>query len=275
MSMFSWLRRSPRRLDARSKCRPQVEMLENRWVPAAVGTATQNFVDQVYRDLLHRAPDAGGLQSWSQQIDSGRLSRQEFVLQIEGSDEGLRTQVNDQYVRLLGRPADANGQNGWVNYLRDHTTEELEVQLVSSQEYFQTQGGSTNTGYITSLYQDFLGRTPSAAEINSWNSQASVDRQAVARGIVFSQEARTDEVRGFYTSYLRRTGDQPGINYWSNLLNQGNADKVFQDSDQNAPNSVENNDDAIIVSYFLSSQEYFQHSQTLTTASFATVPGPV
>ncbi len=275
MSMFTWLRRSPRRTDLRPKCRPHVEMLENRWVPALIAgqTATQNFVDQVYRDILHRAPDSAGLQGWSQQIDSGRLTRQEVVLQIEGSTEGQQTLVNDVYTRLLRRSADAAGENGWVQFLQNgHSTEDLEAQIAASQEYLTTQGGGTTTGYITALYRDFLARTPSTAEIDSWTSQATTDRLGVAHGIISSQEGRTDEVHGFYTSYLRRTGEASGVSYWTDFLVHGNLDRNL--NNDHVPSSVQHNDDEILVSYFLSSQEYFQDAQTLPPTSFATIPGP-
>src|SRR5262249_24574414 len=98
MSLFSfWPRRNE---TARPRCRRPattglgLEVLEARTTPSAIGTATQNFVDQVYRDVLHRAPDAGGLEGWRLAIDTGRLSRLEVVLQIKGSPEGIRTQVN-------------------------------------------------------------------------------------------------------------------------------------------------------------------------------------
>src|SRR5947208_743140 len=87
------------------RARPSLEALEARWVPANVGTPNQNFVDQLYRDALHRAPDPGA-QGWVQALDAGRISRKDVAAGVLGSPEGLRTEVNDLYVRFLGRQAD-------------------------------------------------------------------------------------------------------------------------------------------------------------------------
>jgi Domain of unknown function (DUF4214) len=258
--------------------RPRLESLEDRWVPANVGTATQNFVDQVYRDVLHRAPDAAGLAAWSAAIDSSQLSRQEVVLNIQGSEEGLRTQVNDLYLRFLGRSADPTGLAGWTTFLRsrDNDTVELEEQLIASQEYFQTQGGGTDTGFITAVYQDVLGRTPSGAEIAAWQNAFggtldAGERLDLAKGVLESVEGRRVEVNNTYVSFLRRQGDAGGINFWSSQLLTDSLDENVNRA--RTPDSVELDDDVILVADILASPEYFQLAQTLTTTSFATIPG--
>src|SRR5438067_1389119 len=75
---FSWFRwHLPRRPSPASRpgCRPQLEELESRWVPATGGTPNQNFVNQLYQDYLHRTADQGGLTYWSGLLDQGRLNR--------------------------------------------------------------------------------------------------------------------------------------------------------------------------------------------------------
>jgi len=243
-------------------------MLEDRTVPAAVGTANQNFVDQLYRDILHRVPDAGGLAGWSSALDSGKLSRQEVVLDIRGSTEGLNVQVNDLYVRFLRRNADANEQANWRPFLSGRSTEDLEAQIIASQEYFNTQGGGTTQGWLTAVYRDVLCRTGSTTELASWNTQATNNRLQTADEILRSDEGRTDEVRGFYTAYLRRPADSSGLAGWTQTLKRGDLDSNL--NAKNVDDNVEDNDDAVLASYILSSNEYFQDSQTLTT--FAAIP---
>jgi Domain of unknown function (DUF4214) len=274
MSTAAWLRRlwasRAGKPPGRPSCRPQVEPLEDRWVPSAVGTPTQNFVDQVYRDLLHRAPDAGGLASWSQRINTGGLSRLDFALDIRGSDEGLRVQVNDLYVRFLRRNADQTAFNGWIGLLRNNSTEHLEARILASSEYFRTQGGGTVQGWLTAVYRDVLGRSIGSNELAGWTSSANTNRLQTADRILRSTEGRTDEVRGFYTSYLRRPADASGLRGWTQLLVHGDLDNNLDTS--RFTNSVQDNDDAILASYILSSTEYFRDAQTLTT--IATIPGP-
>src|SRR5579871_4128813 len=86
--------------------RPAVEQLESRHVPSTIGTPTQNFVDQVYLDVLHHSVDVVGLAVWTNRIDSGAMSRSQVVLAIEQSPEGRATLVNDLFLRFLHHTAD-------------------------------------------------------------------------------------------------------------------------------------------------------------------------
>src|SRR5439155_14610640 len=109
------------------------------------------------------------------------------------------------------------------------------------------------------------------SEVGFWFGRAgtgSAGREGVAEDIVTSHEARTDEIKGFYTAYLRRPADPGGLQLWTNLLERGDLDRDL--NNDKVPNSIEDNDDAIIVADILSSTEYFQDSQVLVT--FATIP---
>ena len=126
-------------------------------------------------------------------------------------------------------------------------------------------------GWLNSVYLDVLCRPIGAGEVGFWSSRAgtgSEGRLGVAEDIVESHEARTDEIKGFYTAYLRRPADPGGLDFWTRLLESGDADKGV--NNDHVPKSVEDNDDAIIVADILSSTEYFQDSQVLAT--FATIP---
>jgi hypothetical protein len=273
MPTFAWLARLwSRGADSLAPpvYRPHVEALEDRWLPAAVGSPTANFVEQIYRDILHRVADPGGRLAWSQAIDSGQLTPQEVALDIRGSDEGLGVQVNDFYVRFLRRNAEPGGLANWKVFLSTHSTEELEVQILSSQEYFLAQGGGTNAGLLAAVYRDVLGRAIASNEVGFWNVAITINRPQGIDGIARSPEARDDEVSGFYTSYLRRTAGPNESAAWAQLLEQGDLNRFINTDHVYA--SVQDNDDAILVSFILASQEYFQDAQTLTT--FATIPGP-
>src|SRR5262249_9366724 len=118
-----------------------LEPLETRWVPANVGTANQNFIDQIYRDIMHRAPDPASA-GWVSALDSGTSGHKGASTTL-GSDEGLRNQVNDLYVRFLGRSVDESGLTFWTDSLRGgrHTNSEMAANLIGSPEYYQTKGG--------------------------------------------------------------------------------------------------------------------------------------
>jgi len=269
----------------RLTCTPRLEELEARWVPAVVGTANQNFVEQLYRDILHRTSDSGGLAVWSQFLDSGQLSRDEVIVGIRGSDEGVNNLINDQYVRLLGRSAEAGALPGWRDFLRDHhSSTDLIAQIIGSPEYFQTQGGGTATGFIRAATQDIFGRAATQTELNNGsNLTAAGDRTQFALDRLETDEARRAEVSSFYTSYLRRQADPGGLTGWAQLLNEhdNNSDDDDDDDDDDdgligfidedkVPSSVSENEDVILSALFISSGEYYQQAQTIS--SFATIP---
>jgi len=246
--------------------RPALQGLEDRTVPATVGTPTQNFVEQVYRDILHRPADPGSLTAWSSAIDNRSLTRQQLVLTIEGSDEGLRTLVNDTYQRFLRRPADPAGQQAWVNFLKDgNTTTELQAELISSQEYFQLAGG-TNQGFVNRAYQDLFGRAAdpgSQAWVNQLNSGRS--RRDLALDLARSDEGRNAEVSLAYTSYLRRTADAGGLSYWSDQLRGDTLEHQIDIDNGTADEDIEDNTDAVFIAQLLGSPEYFQNNGSFTT----------
>jgi len=252
----------------------QLESLEDRCVPANVGSATQNFVDQVYRDVLHRGADPTGLAGWSQRLDSGQLSREAVVLNILGSEEGLRTQVNDLYLRFLHRPADETGLRSWSDFLRDeHSNRELAAKLIGSGEYFQNRGGGTREGFLNAVFQDVLCRPIGQGELadrldDGDDLNDPDDREDVARDILESDEGEAAQVRGDYVSYLRRTADPTGLSEWSDRLDDGDFN-----GDDDVPGSIDENDDLRLVAALLSSPEYNQRAQTATTTDFATIPG--
>src|SRR5207302_6965497 len=75
------------------------------------------FVNGLYHELLERAPDQRGIDSWVFGLQTGALSRLAVTQAIERSAEHRGLQVDRFYQEFLHRPADAAGRAGWVNYL--------------------------------------------------------------------------------------------------------------------------------------------------------------
>jgi hypothetical protein len=66
------------------------------------------FVDRVYRNVLGRAPDSGGLAYWTKQLDRHRTSRGGVMASFSESDENVRTtkpwvDAIDVYTAMLRR----------------------------------------------------------------------------------------------------------------------------------------------------------------------------
>jgi len=97
--------------------------------------------------------------------------------------------------------------------------------------YYAGHGGGTDKGFITALYRDLLGRTPTAAELNGWLAGGPItDRAAVARVVAFSHEHHLAVVAapatGWYPLYLGRPAETAGAGYWATQLDQGTRDEV-------------------------------------------------
>lgn len=86
-------------------------------------TRADEFIDRLYRIILHREPDAEGKHDWVDAIESHRVSASEAVRGFIYSPEFLRKEYSDfEYIELLyqailGRNPDKNGLRDWYNTL--------------------------------------------------------------------------------------------------------------------------------------------------------------
>lgn len=101
-----------------------------------IGGATDtSWVTDLYRKLLQREPDQGGLGYWVGQVPvTGRPS---VALRFFQSSESAHTRVGNLYLKLLGRPADAAGADYWAQRVVTDGDIALAVNLAASSEYFQ------------------------------------------------------------------------------------------------------------------------------------------
>ena len=124
----------------------------------ASGTANQNFVNQVFLDLLGRPADVSGLGYWSTLLDQGG-ARQTVVAGVEGSTEYRQILVQDLFKHYLKRNVDSSGLSSFTAFFQNGgSVAQAAAILVSSTEYFQIRGGSTNSGWLAALYSNALGR---------------------------------------------------------------------------------------------------------------------
>jgi CSLREA domain-containing protein len=188
-----------------------------------VGNANQAFVFKVFRDLLGRLPDPGGLAAFAQLMNQG-FSPTQVVQTIEGSLEYRAREVQNLYTRLLHRSADAGGLIAFANMLgAGGTVAQVEVGLLASGEYFANRGGGTDAGFVSALYLDLLGRSADASAqswVNALNSQ-SLTRAQVAADILNSGEGLRDLVQGFYTEFLFRSASSSEVTVWVHALQNG------------------------------------------------------
>lgn len=189
---------------------------------APTGTPNQKFVIQVYRDLLGRDPDPGGLSHFSSLLDTNQATRSEVTQLIQGSSEGRTRQVQTLFQKFLGRAADPVGLDLSTRWLTlGGSYFDLESAIVGSPEYFQRAGG-TNNGFLTTAYRDVLSRSIDAVGQSlgsrALSGGASIDK--VAEAIFTSQEGLQDLVQSFYSQFLHRSAESTAVSASTTALQQ-------------------------------------------------------
>jgi PKD repeat protein len=199
------------------------------YVQTAGGNANELYVERLYRDLLQRNADVGGLSGWTSQLDSGAMSRQEVVQAFLSSAEYRRVQVQDQYQSLLHRPVDPTGLVSFSNYLaQGNSVENMDALLAGSDEYFQNRGGSTNDGFLSALYQDVLGRPIDPTGLANWEQALAggMSRSAVAASLYSSLEYDQHLVGALFQRYLGRSPTTAELTTQVGALQSGAHDET-------------------------------------------------
>jgi uncharacterized protein GlcG (DUF336 family) len=207
---------------------PRIEPLQERILLNAADNLV--FFNKAYQDLLHRPPDAGGLQSLANALNQGSTTRFQAVLGIEQSVEYRSDQLQTLYQQFLHRPADPAGLRSGVAFLNSGgTLEQLEASIVGSAEYFQVRGGGTNDGFLTALYQDALNRSvdPGARAAGDALLAAGMPRNQFALQVFISPEHESDLVTAYYQQYLHRAPDGPSLSVDVAALSQGARDETL------------------------------------------------
>jgi Ca2+-binding RTX toxin-like protein len=189
--------------------------------------ADGRFVDRLYRDLLNRPSDPAGLAFWTNQLAQG-MTRTQVAAGIESSLEFQTVTVQRAYQQFLHRAADPAGVTFWTNFLRQgHSVEQMDAGIVGSAEYFQTRGGGTDSGFLTALYQDALGRAVDPAGQTFFAPQLAggVTRAQVAGEVLASAEFGQDLVTSDYRQLLNRSPDPAGLAFFTNALASGLTDQ--------------------------------------------------
>ncbi len=201
-----------------------------------VDTTSQvaRYVTQLYQTLLTRTPDLGGLAFFSDQINSGAVSRQSVARTLLGSDEYRTTQLTGLYQTILGRAPDAGGLSFALGELNHgFTYEQIEAQFYSSAEYFAKIGSGApdndqTRNWIDALFSAVLNRHAESGALTGLAPTAGTGasgRGSVAVTILGSSEGDQVRVQGYYQAYLHRAGDSGGVSAWVQQMQAGTRDE--------------------------------------------------
>jgi autotransporter-associated beta strand protein len=188
----------------------------------------ENFVRALYRQVLHRLPDAQGFNDWVARLQSGQLTREEVAAHFLTSAERYNIVVEQFYQTLLGRASDP-GRAFWLNGLISGSLSQTDVAIgmVTSDEF--TRKFPTSAAYAQALYQRLLGRNPSATELafqaNSLDTGLTT-RPLMAFGFLAAPETYVDAIFAFYTCILRRQPTAAEEQGWLGVLQAGHTTSI-------------------------------------------------
>ncbi|QTE72704.1 DUF4214 domain-containing protein [Clostridiales bacterium FE2011] len=215
------------------------------------------FVYRMYRVCLLREPDAGGLQTWVNELKRGARTGAEVAYGFFDSAEMRNRNLSNAdfvercYEGIMGRASDAAGKSTWVQKLEGGMSRKAVISgFTGSQEfaqlcaYYGIYRGSYQsdeprdkndgvTAFVCRLYTKMLGRTYDPDGLNTWcgkilsnPTKANVLTVALD-GFMHSQEFLNKNlndmefVKVLYRTFLGREYDAPGLADWVSRLNSG------------------------------------------------------
>jgi hypothetical protein len=194
------------------------------------GSQNQAYVAQLYVSVLERQPDAAGLAFWTMQLNQNLATNEQVALAFTTSPEFRMLEVQEVYQKYLHRSADPSGLSGWTQYLlQGHTLEQLQAEIVASQEYLQMRLGGNTDNFLTTVIMDTFNRSATQADHDQFGDDFDdyEDRRSTAENIFATNEYRQDLVESYYQTYLHRSADPGGLSASVAALANGVTDEML------------------------------------------------
>ena len=216
-----------------------------------------NLVTKYYNDILERAPEPGGAEGWTTEIERivslgidiiegyialARLffNSNEYVM-LRKSDSQY---ITDLYQTFLNRTPTLSEINYWLGFITQGLTRDALLSCFAYSEecklylygIFGVSAVSPENNLVNDFYRGFLNRLPDNEGFNNYltqmrNAQCAGAQQVknlsrqIALGFVQCAEYtlrnrnNSQYVEDLYNGILRRGPDPAGFAFWINLLN--------------------------------------------------------
>ena len=223
---------------------------------AVADSKIRAFVTRCYQIILGRNPDDGGLNTWFNELKSGRQAASEIIDSFVRSQEFQNKNYNNAdsveilYKAMLGRGSDPAGKADWVSKLEAGQPLAAVINgFCGSAEFnaicdsYGIQPGSVDVTYepasasdvqirafVARCYKIILGRDADEGGMNTWAGELKSHSKVAAEIIeafVNSQEfqnkkySNPDAVEILYKAMLGRGSDPVGKADWAAKLNNG------------------------------------------------------
>ena len=148
---------------------------------------------------------------------------------------GAAVELDRLYGAAYNRAGDLAGLQSWTNDLHTGTTIAAAADaFATSMEFLTKNGALNNSDFVSTLYNNVLGRVGDTAGVANWTGllASGASRGQVLLGFSDSAEnvARLEPVAGdvnvaeatrMYQASFNRTPDAPGLHNWASQLNNG------------------------------------------------------
>ena len=219
----------------------------------------KDFVSRCYRIILGREADQGGLDTWYNELASGRKTAAEiidcFVRSTEFRNKKLSNAetVEILYKAMIDRAPDPAGKSYWVGQLESGKPLQAIINGFCGSEEFKylckVYGIKPGTvavpedqpakpdaadgliqSYVTRCYEIILGRKPDEGGMKTWVNELNSGRKAAAeiidcfvRSTEFQNKklSNADAVEILYKAMLGRGSDAAGKSSWVSQLESG------------------------------------------------------
>ncbi len=214
------------------------------------------YITRCYQIILGRDPDLSGMNTWFNELNSGRRAAAEIIEQFVNSDEFKNKKYSKDdaveilYNAMLGRSSDAAGKADWVSKLKAGQPLAAVINgFCGSAEFkaicdsYGIQPGSVNVieqvveesdekirAFVARCYKIILERDADEGGMNTWADELKSHRNAateIIEAFINSQEfqnkkySNPDAVEILYKAMLGRGSDVAGKTDWVAKLNNG------------------------------------------------------
>jgi hypothetical protein len=147
---------------------------------------TMAYLDRMNHQALGRSMDTAGITYWASKLAAG-TPRTTVARSIVDSTAWRRQRVTSAYQRWLGRKPDAGGLDYWQNWLRSHTTSDLDLQLGTTPA--GRDAGGTSTGQRANHLAAALRLSSASADSFRKQLAAGTSWSSLVRSAYFSNSA--------------------------------------------------------------------------------------
>lgn len=179
-------------------------------------TTTTDYINSLYSNFLGREADSEGTAYWTAQLDFNGMTRaevaQSFIASAEVQD--VIGAIARLFEAVFDRIPDNDGLDYWTDQLRDGTSlQEVAAGFTASEEFQSAYGGTSDSEFLTQIYNNVLGRNPDDAGLAYWTEQLADGMTRADLVLNFSESAENTAAKSAQVqtivAYKGLTGDVP------------------------------------------------------------------